>query len=80
MRTLPNKAAENVKAAVLSAVQVHAEDGRKDQQHHSEVKHHNHCSLREKEKLLLSTYSHSHKIFTYSNTRTSAEGLEPKPQ
>ncbi len=64
---LPDKAAENVEAAVLSAVQVHAEDGRKDEQHHSEVKHHNHCGLREKMKML-STYSHSHKIITHSDT------------
>lgn len=71
---LPDKAAENVEAAVLSAVQVHAEDGGKDEQHHSEVKHHYHCRLREKIKLL-SAHSHSRKIITHSDTRTSAEGV-----
>lgn len=51
MRT-PVEAAENVEAAVLSSVEVHAEDGGEDEQHHGKVKHHNHCSLREMQKTL----------------------------
>lgn len=41
----PVEAAEDVKAPVLSAVEVHAEDGGEDEQHHGEVKHHHHRGL-----------------------------------
>lgn len=54
---IPDKAAKDVKAAVLSAVQIHAEDGRKDEQHHSKVKHHDHCRLNRERMSNLSTYS-----------------------
>lgn len=47
----PVEAAENVKSSVFSSVEVHAEDGGKDEQHHGKVKHHNHCSLQETQKL-----------------------------
>lgn len=43
----PVEAAKNIKTSVFSSVQIHAEDGRKDEQHHGKVKHHNHCSLQE---------------------------------
>lgn len=41
----PVEAAEDVKASVLPAVEVHAEDGGEDEQHHGEVKHHHHRGL-----------------------------------
>lgn len=44
----PIEAAKNVKTSVFSSVEIHAEDGRKDEQHHGKVKHHYHCSLQEK--------------------------------
>lgn len=48
----PVEAAENVKTPVLSPIEIHAEDGRKDEQYHGKVKHHHHCSLQEKQKRL----------------------------
>lgn len=41
----PVEAAEDVKAPVLPAVEVHAEDGGEDEQHHGEVEHHHHRGL-----------------------------------
>lgn len=41
----PVEAAENITAPVFSAVEVHAQYGRKDEQHHGKVKHHHHSSL-----------------------------------
>lgn len=41
----PVEAAEDVKAPVFPAVEVHAEDGGEDEQHHGEVEHHHHRSL-----------------------------------
>lgn len=41
----PVEAAEDVEASVLPAVEVHAEDGGEDEQHHGEVKHHHHRGL-----------------------------------
>lgn len=41
----PVEAAEDVEASVLSPVEVHAEDGGKDEQHHGEVEHHDHRGL-----------------------------------
>lgn len=46
----PVEAAENVKTPVLSPIEIHAEDGRKDEEYHGKVKHHHHCSLQEKQK------------------------------
>ncbi len=43
----PVEAAENVETPVFSSVEVHAEDGGEDEQHHGKVKHHHHCSLQE---------------------------------
>lgn len=41
----PVEAAENVESPVFSSVEIHAEDGGEDEQHHGKVKHHNYCSL-----------------------------------
>ena len=41
----PVEAAENVKTPVFSSVEVHAEDGGEDEQHHGEVEHYHHCGL-----------------------------------
>jgi len=77
MCSLPDKAAENVKAAVLSAVQVHAEDGRKDQQHHSEIKDHDHCRLREKRSCYYAhIHTHTQNIHIQQHS-ASAQGLCP---
>lgn len=56
-QSIPDKAAKDVKAAVLSAVQIHAEDGRKDEKHHSKVKYHDNCGLKRETMSNLSTYS-----------------------
>lgn len=42
---VPVEAAEDVEPAFLPAVQVQAQDGGEDEQHHGEVEHHNHRSL-----------------------------------
>lgn len=41
----PVEAAENVESSVFSSVEIHAEDGGKDEQHHGKVEHNNHRSL-----------------------------------
>lgn len=46
----PVEAAENVETSVFSSVEVHAEDGGENEQHHGKVKHHHHCSLQETQK------------------------------
>lgn len=43
----PVETAKNVKTSVFSSIEIHAEDGREDEQHHGKVKHHHHCSLQE---------------------------------
>lgn len=43
----PVEAAKNIKTSVFSSVEIHAEDGREDEQHHGKVKHHHHCSLQQ---------------------------------
>lgn len=42
---VPVEAAEDVEPAFLPAVQVQAQDGGEDKQHHGEVEYHNHRSL-----------------------------------
>lgn len=42
---VPVEAAEDVEPAFLPTVQVQAQDGREDEQHHGKVEHHNHRSL-----------------------------------
>lgn len=49
----PVKAAEYVETSVFSSVEVHAEDGGEDEQHHGKVKHHHHRSLQETHKGML---------------------------
>lgn len=46
----PVEAAEDVKAPFFSSVEIHAEDGRKDEQHHGEVKHNYHRGLQDTER------------------------------
>ena len=41
----PVEAAENVETSVFSSVEVHAEDGGEDEQHHGEVEHYHDCGL-----------------------------------
>lgn len=43
----PVEAAKNIKTSVFSSVQIHTQDGRKDEQHHGKVEHHHHSSLQE---------------------------------
>ena len=45
----PVKAAENVKTSVFSSVEIHAEDGGKNKQHHGKVKNYHHRSLQDTE-------------------------------
>lgn len=42
---VPVEAAEDVEPAFLPAVQVQAQDGRENKEHHGKVEHNNHCSL-----------------------------------
>lgn len=43
----PVEAAKNIKTSVFTSVQIHTQDGRKDEQHHGKVEHHHHSSLQE---------------------------------
>lgn len=39
-RKLPCKTAENIQSPVLTSIQIHAENGRKNEQNHSKIEHH----------------------------------------
>lgn len=48
VHTVPVEAAKNIKASVFSSVQIHTQDGRKDEQHHGKIEHHHHSGLQER--------------------------------